>query len=74
MIETLFHEAFSTPRDPRSDEYKAGVRATLRFRFQGQAVKCPYALGTAQADAFFSGIDEGNLIWRQYRKENPSTH
>jgi hypothetical protein len=27
----------------------------------------PYELGTAQADAYFAGQDEGKLIWRALR-------
>ena len=61
----LFNKAFDRPRDPRSPEYKAGVRASLVFRLRGVPIKCPHPVGTAAADAFFSGIDEGNRIWRK---------
>ncbi|HEU0201844.1 MAG TPA: hypothetical protein VFR86_15600 [Burkholderiaceae bacterium] len=62
----LLAEAFTRPRDPRSNEYKAGVRAALEFRLAGVAIDIPYPLGTAQADAFFSGLQEGHAIWRAY--------
>jgi len=26
---------------------------------------CPYPAGTAQADAWYSGADEGHAIWRE---------
>lgn len=64
-VQLLFKAAFDRPRDPRSSEYKAGVLASLAFRFNGVPVRCPYPVGTAAADAYFSGIDEGNLIWRK---------
>lgn len=60
----IYDEAFDVPRDPRSDEYKQGVIAALSFRITGQKIPHPYALGTAQADAFYAGIDEGHRRWR----------
>jgi hypothetical protein len=56
------HEAFDVPRDPRSPEYKAGVRAALEFRLNRQPTTCPYLAGTARADAFLAGLDEGHRI------------
>jgi hypothetical protein len=57
----VFTEAFSYPRDPRSEEYKAGVLEALRFRLgEVEMLKCPYRAGTAQADAWYAGIDEGH--------------
>jgi hypothetical protein len=64
--EELFEAAFSKPRDPRSDEYKAAVRAALRHHAHGEPIRCPYAVGTAQADAWFAGLDEGHAIWREF--------
>lgn len=61
-IDLLIDTAFASPRDPRSPEYKAGVRAALEKRFNGVAIACPYELGTAAADAFLSGLDEGRAI------------
>lgn len=65
--EVLFEQAFSRPRTPRSDAYKAGVRAILRVRLDETpqiALDCPYIIGTADADAWFAGIDEGHAIYR----------
>jgi hypothetical protein len=68
-VEELFANAFNTPRDPRSPEYKAGVRALLRRKFGlTNSVVCPYTIGTSQADAFFSGTDEGHRIYRQWKE------
>lgn len=59
----IYSAAFSKPRDPRSAEYKKGVLDVLRFRFgESQSVRCAYRAGTAQADAYFSGCDEGNWL------------
>jgi hypothetical protein len=38
-IAKLFSQAFNKPGDPRSGEYKAGVRAALRFRFALEHLK-----------------------------------
>lgn len=64
--QALFTEAFRSPRSPRSEEYKAAVLALLRVKC-GKAVDCPcpYEVGTASADAWFSGIAEGHSIFRR---------
>jgi hypothetical protein len=61
-VDELMQEAFDTPRDPRSKEYKEGVRALLDWRVSGIRVKSPYQMGTVHADAFYSGCDEGHRI------------
>ncbi len=68
--EELFQAAFSTPRTPRSDEYKGGVRAALRYHAHGEKIQCPHTPGTAQADAWFSGIGEGHSLWRESEGKN----
>ncbi len=65
----IFDEAFSKPRDPRSDEYRHGVIYILKFRLrEANEVfgKHQYKLGTAQADAYFAGCDEGHRLAREY--------
>ena len=64
-VDELMHAAFDKPRTPRSDEYKAGVRAVLEFRIEGKPIRIPYHVGGAKADAFFAGQDEGHGIWRR---------
>lgn len=65
----LFDAAFNTPRDPRSPEYKAGVMHILRVKTgETEPLPCPYPLGTARADAWFSGTDEGHNIWRRHQE------
>lgn len=66
LIEKLMTAAFDRPRDPRSDAYKLGVKEILKCRVTGVSYRCPYKLGTAEADAFFSGGDEGNRVWRDH--------
>ena len=70
-VDDIMQETFSSPRAPRSPEYQAGVRAALQYRLNGLKVSRPYPVGTAAADAFFSGLDEGHAIWRRLRREAP---
>lgn len=64
-VDEMMADVFGRPRDPRSDAYKAGMRATFDRKKNGRKVTCPYRIGTAEADAFFSGTDHGALIWDQ---------
>ena len=66
LVEQLFRAAFDRPRDPRSAEYKEGVRATLTYRINGDRVRCPYPPEAAQSDAWYAGADEGHRIWRAH--------
>ena len=63
--EHLFSQAFDVPRDPRSDEYKAGVRAALQCRVDGKPITRPYPVGSAADDAFDGGLAEGQALWRR---------
>lgn len=57
----------SMPREARSTEYRQGVFCALRYRLQEiQRMQCPYPIGTAQADAWFSGADEGHSAAREW--------
>jgi hypothetical protein len=56
---------------PRSQEYKAGFMAGLLSRLAGETINYPYKTGTAAADAYFSGIDEGLLIGKVTAEESP---
>lgn len=62
-VDGLMAAAFNRPREPRSAAYKAGVRAKLIHVFDNVKTPMPYELGTAEADAFFSGEDEGRAIF-----------
>lgn len=63
-VDHLYNKAFSSTRDPRSPEYKAGVRAALAYRIDGVRIPQPYQPGTAQDDAYHAGQLEGHAIWR----------
>ena len=60
----LYQTAFYNGRTPRSQEYKAGARMALEHRIERKDFEMPYLVGTAAADAFFAGIEEGKAIWR----------
>lgn len=70
-VDELVAQAFSTQRDPRSPEYKAGVRAALNYRLNGKRISLPFRIGSAAADAYFSGTDEGHRIWRDLNTRQP---
>ena len=61
-VDEIMAKAFPVARDPRSQEYKAGVKAVLDFRLNQVKIKNPYTVGTAQADAYFAGNEEGHRI------------
>lgn len=65
----LFNEAFSIPRDPCSHEYKVGVLAALKYRLgETTGMQCPYRMGTASCDAWYSGTQEGHRRGREERE------
>lgn len=63
-VDQLMQAAFFNGRTPRSAEYKAGTRMALEHRIDRTDIVPPYQAGTAAADAFFAGLDEGKSIWR----------
>lgn len=68
--QSLFTRAFPATRAPRSPAYRDGVLVALRFRLGDVAgIHCPYPPGTAEADAFHAGVDEGCAIARNSMKE-----
>jgi hypothetical protein len=63
----LFNEAFTCPRDKRSEEYRNGVLQALQFRLgEKMYIRGGYGLGTVQNDAFSAGCEEGHAIARKY--------
>jgi hypothetical protein len=70
----IFREAFSVPRGLRSAEYKRGVLAALKFRLEGVKISDPFPEGTAAADAFYSGVDEGHRLWRSENEHATESH
>lgn len=63
-VDQLYQTAFYNGRTPRSQEYKAGARMALEHRIERKDFDMPNQVGTAAADAFFAGIEEGKTIWR----------
>ena len=68
-VDGLMAAAFNRPRDPRSDAYKQGARATPTRYGERVTPSLPFDAGAAGADAFFAGEEEGRLIiartWEQ---------
>jgi len=51
-----------TGREPRSNAYRAGVRAMLALHIDGIQPSIPYWVGSAEFDAYFAGREEGKAI------------
>lgn len=70
-VERLLKQTFGSGRDPRSEPYKRGVRAIFKYKLLGKPLpQLPFVLGTAEADAYFSGQNEGRAIcWRVKESE-----
>jgi len=60
--------------DKRSREYRAGLVDVLKFKLQGEAIRCPYRAGTAQFDAYFAGNDRGFSAWRNLAQQGGAHH
>lgn len=58
-VNSLMDWLFLPGRDPRSAAYHAGVRGMLLFKLCHQPLKQPYTVGTAEADAWWAGNEEG---------------
>jgi hypothetical protein len=63
MAQRVFDKAFAPGRTDRSQAYKAGVLQCLRVRLDCEPYKdCPYPIGTADADAYFAGLEAGRAL------------
>jgi len=67
VVEQLFNRAFFAGRPKRSFAYRQGVKDLLRLRLEGVELRQSFAEGTAEADAWISGLTEGVAIWDAYR-------
>lgn len=54
----------------RSPEYRLGLVAALARKLRGEHVHCPFKEGTTAFDAFFSGVERGYLVYRDYRDDH----
>ena len=74
ISQILFTQAFEEDqtRDPRSDAYKTGVLMAMEYKESGDTgdIENPYVIGTADADAWFAGLQEGYSRWRNYQETN----
>lgn len=68
LVNQLIEDAFATAimRNERSPEYVNGARALLLQQVIGKPLACLYLHGTAAADAFFAGVEEGRSIYARY--------
>ena len=66
-VDQLFNNAFPAGRPVRSEEYRQGVKDMLRLRLEGLELHQWYKPGTAEADAWISGLAEGSAIWEASR-------
>lgn len=57
-------EAVLSHGNKRSAEYRQGMLDALRFRLEGQRIKCPYREGSVLFDAYFAGTERGHAEWR----------
>jgi hypothetical protein len=54
--------------DRRSEPYRFGMIAVMNFKRERKPMPpVPYAVGTAEADAYFAGVDRGWFEWRLMR-------
>lgn len=58
----LVDESFGAGSTLKSPEFIDGFRARLYCSFAGDTISNPHTVGTAKADAFFSGIDYGRIV------------
>lgn len=68
LVNQLIEDAFapSLKRLERSPEYINGARALLLQQIIGKPLACLYHHGTAAADAFFAGVEEGRSIYARH--------
>lgn len=68
--QAIFDEAFPVWRPKRSDAYRKGVFLHLRYRMlETVQYTCPYEPGSAEADAFWSGVSEGWNLLAKYKAD-----
>jgi hypothetical protein len=70
LVNRLFAKAFEATRDKRSDPYKRGVYDGLVAKLETITTKNPFTLGTADADAWFAGNDEGRRRGQAWLDDN----
>lgn len=59
LIKSIYDTRFRPGVTPRSAAYKQGVLHGLELRIYGQCPPMSFNVGTPEADAYFSGKEEG---------------
>lgn len=68
VVQALMARRFSRGVTPRSEAYQCGLLHILRQEIDGVALpRRPYEVGTAEADAYWAGGDEGHHLSRKHR-------
>lgn len=70
--QTIFDNAFPPTRETRSPEYRQGVLDILMYRLGEKNtgfVAGRYLSGTAAADAYYAGCDEGHYLAHEHLKK-----
>ena len=72
LIDQLMQARFAPGNgDPRSQAYKDGTRSIFTHRIVGGRLgPPPYIIGTAEADAYFSGQQDGHALVAAYLTES----
>jgi hypothetical protein len=62
-VDEMMEEAFLSERDSLSITRAHGIFLVSRIEAR-ELPAIPYAMGTAKADAYLVGREEGRIIWR----------
>jgi len=73
LLKRMMAATFFEGRQPRSAEYIKGVRDLLVFKLVEKPLKNPYPVATAQADAWYAGVDEGHAVHRAHLGSRDAT-
>lgn len=75
LIEQLMQARFAIGYgEPRSDAYKNGTRSIFQQRIIGGRIgPLPYPAGSAKADAYFAGQQDGRALFAAYLAESAQT-
>ncbi len=66
----VFNLAFPPGRPPRSQAYRAGVLDALLCLLDGtNEISLPYQMGSAEADAYLAGKDEGRRLAQELQAD-----
>jgi hypothetical protein len=71
LLQRFMEVIFEGHRDPRSEAYRDGVHALLRCRLLATSLKKnPFEIGSAHADAWWAGVEEGKAVYRSYTQRD----